>query len=106
MTKPTREQRIDWAWGNAALHNPEITKEIVAEMVDQLDAGPLKLVIEVWRGEYLVGTIDLPYSHLRAIQEMVAPDENGLAEGGAYDLTAAHLELLGLDFDVGVVRDD
>ena len=33
-TKVTREQAIDWAYGNIALHNPDVTRETVAAAYD------------------------------------------------------------------------
>lgn len=33
-TKITREQAIDWAYGNIALHNPDVTRETVAAAYD------------------------------------------------------------------------
>lgn len=34
----TREQRIDWAYGNVKLHNESLTREMVAEVLDDRDA--------------------------------------------------------------------
>ncbi len=31
---PTREQRIDWAYGSAVIENPKVTREMVARAVD------------------------------------------------------------------------
>jgi hypothetical protein len=33
--RPTREQMIDWAYGNTKIENEDITREMVARAVDQ-----------------------------------------------------------------------
>lgn len=38
-TEPTDEQRIDWAYGNTVIENPDITREMVAEIVSKLPRG-------------------------------------------------------------------
>lgn len=32
----TREEKVDWAYGNVVLHNPNITREIVEKAYDRL----------------------------------------------------------------------
>ena len=39
-TKVTREQAIDWAYGNIALHNPDVTRETVAAAYDARHPKP------------------------------------------------------------------
>lgn len=34
----TREERISWVYGNCALSNPRITREMVERVVDEADA--------------------------------------------------------------------
>jgi hypothetical protein len=33
---PSREQRIDWAFGQAAIENPAITREMVARALNEV----------------------------------------------------------------------
>lgn len=33
--EPTREQRIDWAYGSAVIENPKVTREMVERAVDR-----------------------------------------------------------------------
>jgi predicted HAD superfamily Cof-like phosphohydrolase len=35
----TREQRISFAYGNVSLHNPKVTREMVARIVDEMDGA-------------------------------------------------------------------
>ena len=37
--EPTREQRIDWAYGNTKLENADVTREMAELAVDAKDAG-------------------------------------------------------------------
>lgn len=38
--RPTREQRIDWAYGNTKIENSDVTREMVERAVDEkLAAG-------------------------------------------------------------------
>lgn len=39
---PTREQRIDFAYGNCKLSNPDVTREMVERAVDEIDAEKAK----------------------------------------------------------------
>jgi hypothetical protein len=34
-TRPTREETIDWAYGNTKIENPKITMDIVTRAVDE-----------------------------------------------------------------------
>jgi hypothetical protein len=37
-TSPTIDQQVDWAYGNAAMENPNVTMEIVREAMHRLEA--------------------------------------------------------------------
>lgn len=41
-TKPTREQRVSWVYGNCKLSNPNITREMCERAVDVADAEKVK----------------------------------------------------------------
>ena len=36
--EPTREQRIDWAYGNTKIENHDVTREMAVHAVDAKDA--------------------------------------------------------------------
>jgi len=33
--RPTREQRVDWAYGNAKIENSDVTREMAERAVDE-----------------------------------------------------------------------
>lgn len=35
--QPTRDQRVDWAYGNTKIENPDITREMAERAVDAKD---------------------------------------------------------------------
>lgn len=37
--QPTREQRVDWAYGNTKIENSDITREMAERAVDAKPAG-------------------------------------------------------------------
>ncbi len=44
-SRPTRDETIDWAYGNTVLSNPSVTREMVEQAYDELKSrGALKNV--------------------------------------------------------------
>jgi hypothetical protein len=38
-SRPTRDQRVDWAYGNTKIENNDVTREMAERAVDQKVAG-------------------------------------------------------------------
>lgn len=120
--RPTREQIVDWAYGNTKIENGDITRAMVIDAVDrkalndeggkamtmgqmlnskaeQADADELKRHLEVVRGEgYLRGSDDVPTQRLmsRAIDTLERIEEKApgsLARGSASPVVVALREI-------------